>query len=277
MGLGVGAKVLVRRSGFVIPIISDVITPVEFIQPTIEGVEIDWNDAGIELITLTETDDQRLKKIIAFFEILEADGIGEGIIKQLWDAGYKTIEQILNLNITDLENIDRFGKRKAKITFDSIQKSVKGVQLSKLQHATGIFVGLGSRKLILLEQFVEKPTIQDVMKIDGFADISAKTYVDNYDKFFDFIKNLPVQINKEVEVTKVSNDLDGMIFVFTGIRMKSEESIVESRGGKIASSVSKNTTHLVCRDPYSGSSKLEKAKSIGAKIIGVDEFLKIIS
>ena len=68
-----------------------------------------------------------------------------------------------------------------------------------------------------------------------------------------------------------------MIFVFTGIRMKSEESIVESRGGKIASSVSKNTTHLVCRDPYSGSSKLEKAKSIGAKIIGVDEFLKIIS
>jgi DNA ligase (NAD+) len=277
MGIGVGAKVLIKRSGFVIPIITDVIKPVEFIQPTIEGVEIDWNEAGIELITLTETNDQKLKKIIAFFEILEADSIGEGIVKQLWDAGYKTIEQILNLNTTDLEGIDRFGKRKAKIIFDSIQKSIKGVQLSKLQHATGIFTGLGSKKLVLLENFIEKPTIQEVMKIDGFAEISAKTYVDNYDNFFDFIKNLPVEIDKKVEVDKISNDLDGMVFVFTGIRMKSEEVVIESRGAKIASSVSKNTTHLVCKDPYSGSSKLEKAKSIGVKVIGVDEFLKIIS
>ena len=100
---------------------------------------------------------------------------------------------------------------------------------------------------------------------------------DNYDRFFDFIKDLPVTIQEKVEVIRTSNDLDGMIFVFTGIRLKPEETILESRGAKIASSVSKNTTHLVCKDPDSGSSKLEKARSIGVKVIGVDDFLKIIN
>jgi len=277
LGLGVGAKVVIRRSGFVIPKIVDVLEAVDFVLPIIHGVEIIWNKAGIELITVGETDDQKLKKIIAFFEILESDSVRGGVITQLWDAGYKTIGDILRLNISDLELIDRFGKRKAKIVFDSIQKSVKNVKLSKLQHATGIFPGMGSKRLVLLEHFTEKPTVDQVMEIEGFADISAKTYVDNYDKFFYFIKDLPVNIENKIEVVRTSNDLEGMVFVFTGVRMKSEEIILESRGAKVSSSVSKNTTHLVCKDTHSGSSKLERARSTGVKVIGIDDFLKIIN
>jgi len=271
MGIGIGAKVVVKRSGMVIPKIVDVLKTVDFVLPTIEGVEIDWNEAGIELITLTETDEQKLRKNISFFEILEADNVGEGVVTQLWDAGYKTIEQILNLTTTDLESIDRFGKRKSKIVFDSIQKSVTNVSLSKLQHATGIFKGLGSKKLALLEDFVTKPTVEQVMSVEGFAEISTNIYVDNYDRFFDFIKDLPVTIQEKVEVIRTSNDLDGMVVVFTGLRLKEEEKLLELRGAKIGSSVSKNTTHLVCKDPNSGSSKLEKAKSLGIEIMSVDD------
>ena len=277
MGIGIGAKVVIRRSGLVIPKIVDVLEVVEFIEPTIEGVEIGWNDAGIELVTLTETDDQKLKSNISFFEVLGCDNVGEGVISNLYSFGYKTIRDILNLSISDLEKLDGFGKRKAKIVFESIEKSIKDVQLSKLQHATNIFVGMGSKKLALLEHFKEKPTVEQVMEIEGFAEISANLYVDNYDRFFDFIKDLPVTIQEKVEVIRTSNDLDGMVFVFTGIRMKPEEDILESRGAKISSSVSKNTTHLVCKDPDGGSSKLEKARSIGVKVIGVDDFLKIIN
>ena len=271
MRLGVGAKVLVKRSGMVIPKIIDVIEGVDFTEPTIEGVEITWNEAGIELMTLTETEDQQLKKIVAFFEILEADNVGEGVISQLWDAGYRTIRDILNLKINDLESIDRFGKRKAKIVYDSIKKSITGVQLSKLQHATGIFSGLGSKKLALLEHFTEKPTIQQVMEIEGFAEISAKTYVENYEKFLTFIEGLPITISEKVEVVAVGDDLKDMVVVFTGLRLKEEEKLLELRGAKIGSSVSKNTTHLVCKDPNSGSSKLEKAKSLGIEIMSVDD------
>jgi NAD-dependent DNA ligase len=277
LGLGVGAKVVVKRSGMVIPIIADVITTVEFVQPTIEGVEVDWNEAGIELITLTETDDQKLKKIVAFFEILEADNVSEGVITQLWDAGYKTIKDVLTLTTSDLEKIDRFGKRKADIVYKSIQKSVSGVQLSKLQHATGIFKGLGSKKLVLLEDFKTKPTIDQVMSIEGFAEVSAKSYIDSYDIFFDFIKDLPVTITEKVEAVKVGTDLECKSFVFTGVRRPDLESDIESRGGKISSGVSKTTTYLVMKAIGSGSSKEKKAIDLGVEVITVEQLEKLLN
>ena len=75
----------------------------------------------------------------------------------------------------------------------------------------------------------------------------------------------------------MKNDLEGTIWVFTGIRLKDAETLLTDRGAKIGSSVSKNTTHLVCKDPNSGSSKLVTAKKLGAKIMSVEEleeFLK---
>ena len=277
LGLGIGAKVVVKRSGMVIPIIADVITPVEFVQPIIEGVEVDWNEAGIELITLTETEDQKLKKIVAFFEILEADNVSEGVITQLWEAGYKTIKDVLTLKTSDLEKIDRFGKRKADIVYKSIQKSVSNVQLSKLQHATGIFKGLGSKKLILLEDFKTKPSVDQVMSIEGFAEVSAKSYIESYDIFFDFIKDLPVTIVEKVESVKVGTDLEGKSFVFTGVRRPDLESDIESRGGKIGSGVSKTTTHLVMKAIGSGSSKEKKAIDLGVEVITVEQLEKMLS
>ena len=274
MGIGVGAKVIVKRSGMVIPIIADVIETVEFQMPDVDN--IDWNENGVELVTLTETDDQKLKKNISFFEILESDNVSEGVITQLWDAGYKTISDILNLTTSDLEKIDRFGKRKAKIVHDSIQKSVTNVSLSKLQHATGIFKGLGSKKLLLLEDFVTKPTVDQIMSIEGFAEISAKSYVDSYDEFFNFVKDLPITISEKVEVVKTGNDLDGKQFVFTGVRRKDLEEVIVSRGGVIGGSVSKNTTYLVMKEKGSGSSKETKAISLGVKIFTVEELEELL-
>lgn len=275
LGIGVGAKVVVKRSGMVIPIISDVIQTVDFQMPEVSN--IDWNENGIELVTLTETDEQKLKKNIAFFEILEADNVSEGVITQLWEDGHKTISDILKLTTSDLEKIDRFGKRKAKIVHDSIQKSVTDVQLSKLQHATGIFKGLGSKKLALLEHFASKPTLDEVMSIEGFAEISAKSYIDSYDDFFEFIKDLPVTLSKKVEVEKVGTDFDGKQFVFTGVRRPDLEKVIESRGGKITGSVSKNTTHLVMKVVGSGSSKEKKAIELGVEVITVEQLEKMIN
>lgn len=275
MGLGVGAKVLVKRSGMVIPIIADVIEPVEFQMPDVPN--IDWNENGVELITLSETDEQKFKQLVSFFEILETDNFGEGVIKQLWDNGHRTVKDILNLSQSDLEKIDRFGKRKAQIVWNSIKKATNGVSLSKLQHATGIFKGLGSKKLALLEHFITKPSVDQILEIEGFAEISAQSYIDGYDKFFEFIDGLQITIEKKKEAVKVSNDLGGLTFVFTGVRRSDLESVIESRGGKVGSGVSKTTTHLVMKAVGSGSSKEKKALELGVKIMTVEQletFLK---
>jgi DNA ligase (NAD+) len=237
---------------------------------------IDWNENGVELVTLTETDEQKLKKNISFFEILEADNVSEGVITQLWDAGYKTIADILHLKKEDLHKIDRFGKRKAEIVYNSIQKSITGVQLSKVQHATGIFKGLGSKKLALLEHFTTKPTLEQVMSIEGFAEISAKSYVDSYDEFFNFVRDLPIKIRGKTETKPTGTDLEGTQFVFTGVRRADLEQIIESRGGKIGSGVSKNTTHLVMKMVGSGSSKERKAIELGVEVITVEQLENLL-
>ena len=276
MGLGTGAVVKIIRSGMVIPKVVGVIKSVNFEIPVMNGIEIGWNDAGIELISLTETDEQSIKKIISFFEILEADNVGEGVVRQLYDSGYKTIKQILSLSKSDLEKIDRFGKRKSTIIYDSIKKSTSDVSLSKFQHASNLFENLGSKKLALLEHFTEKPTMEQLLGIEGFAEISSKSYLDGYDKFNEFIKDLPITIKKEKNKESLENDLEGMSFCFSGVRRKDLELIIENKSGKISSGVSKNTTHLVLKDLSSGSSKTVKAKELGIKILSVEELEKLL-
>src|ERR1035437_1283644 len=197
-GIGIGAKVKIKRSGMVIPFIVEVTKVVKFVIPVIVGVDIDWNDAGIELITLTETDEQKLKQLVSFFEILEVKNVSEGIIKQLWEAGYTSVKEILDLKPQLLEQLEGFGKRKAIIVYNAIQDKMKNVELSKLQHATGLFKGLGSKKLVLLEHFEKKPSVNDIVSIDGFAETSAEAYLEGWDKFYAFIKDLPISIKKSV-------------------------------------------------------------------------------
>jgi len=269
MGLGIGAKIRVVRSGMVIPLVKEVIEPVEFVMPDIQN--IGWNENEVELITLTETKEQKFKQLVSFFEILEVENAGEGVFAQLWDAGYQTVKAILELKPSDMEKLEGFGKRKAEIVYNAIQSRVNNIELSKLQHATGIFKILGSKKLALLEGFKTKPTIEQVMAIEGFAEKSAESYVTAYDKFFDFIKDLPITIAEKKTVTKSSNELEGKSFCFTGVRCKDLEPIIESKGGKIASGVSKNLTYLVAKDPTAGSSKLVKAEELGVILLSVQD------
>ena len=74
----------------------------------------------------------------------------------------------------------------------------------------------------------------------------------------------------------MSNDLDGMTFVFTGVRRSDLESVIESRGGKIGSGVSKTTTHLIMKVVGSGSSKEKKAIELGVKIMTVEQLENLL-
>jgi DNA ligase (NAD+) len=114
------------------------------------------------------------------------------------------------------------------------------------------------------------------MEVEGFAEISAKVFVDNYDNFFTFVGNLPVTIAQKVETIKVGTDLEGKSFVYTGVRDKESEEIILSRGGKISGSVSKTTTHLVMKTKGSNSAKELKAISLGVKILTLDELLSML-
>jgi len=75
-----------------------------------------------------------------------------------------------------------------------------------------------------------------------------------------------------------SNEFDGQTFVFTGtltrFTREDAEAEVKKRGGKAASSVSKQTSYVVAGEK--AGSKLEKAQKLGVPVIDEEAFLKLI-
>lgn len=75
------------------------------------------------------------------------------------------------------------------------------------------------------------------------------------------------------------NCLEGCVFVVTGVLESMErddaKTLIERYGGKVTGNVSKKTTYLV-QGRDSGASKLEKAESLGTKIINEDDLLELI-
>ncbi len=260
--IGRGSILSIIRSGGVIPKVLSVLKATGFKLPEIEGVEIGWNENGVELITLSETDNQRLKQIISFFEILEVDNVGEGVVKQLWSAGYRTVRDILALTENDFSTLEGFADRKASIVHGAIHSALKNVELSKLKHASGCFVGLGSRKLVLLDHLIE-----------GYSDISAQAYLTGYNAFYEFIDGLPLTISikqpktNNMQEQQEESKLFGKVFVFSGFRDSSAEERIIDLGGSIGSGISKNTHYLVVKDLNSTSSKTVKARELGIEIL----------
>jgi len=276
--LGVGSIVKIIRSGLVIPKIVQIVSATGFEMPTFGSSKVFWNENEVELM-VEGTEEQEIKKLISFFEILEADNVSEGIINQLYNSGYKTVKQILELTQSELESLDRFGERRAEIIYNSIQSSIKNVKLSKLMHSSNFFVNLGSKKIELLMHFEGKPSLDEILSIKGFSDKSAHAYLDAYDTFYEWLQDKPqitIETKKE-NIIMVTNELENVSFCFTGIRRKDLEEIIISKSGKVASGVSKNLTYLVMKDKNSLSSKAVKAEEIGVKLLSVEDLEKMLN
>ena len=282
--IGIGTIVKLKRSGMVIPMIVSIVKSTGSILPCV------CPSCGTDLIhyeveSVCKNNDciaQRINKIISFFSIMEVENVGEGVLTAFYDAGYDTVAKILNMTQKDMEKIDRFGDRKAEICFTNIHSKMKDVELSKLQHASGCFKGLGSTKLKLVESYSweylndEPMDFADILNVEGFAKKSVNEYISGMAYFSDFIEGLPITIKKK-EIKKVGGSMKGMVFCFTGYRDKSVEGVIETNGGEISNSITKSTTHLVMKEKGSGSSKETKAIKMGIKVIDKDELDRMIA
>lgn len=279
MGIGIGTILKVKRSGMVIPMVVSVVSSTGFVLPTIPNIDIEWNENEVELVTTSITDEQRLKQLIGFFAILEVDNMGEGTLKQFFNNGFDTPQKVLEMSKTEMLKMDKFGKRKSEIVSSAIDDK-RNVTLSKVQHASGFFTNLGSKKLLLLENFDETTSKQTIENVEGFSDISAENYLKGIDLYNDWIKDFDGLLTiSKTEVKEVVTDggLDGMSFVFSGVRRADLNIKIESMGGKIVSGISKNSTHLVMKVTGTGSAKEKKALSLNQTILTVEELEELLN
>jgi NAD-dependent DNA ligase len=285
LGIGKGAIIKICRSGMVIPYLVDVVkkSDEQFLFPSTCpccGTTLIWNDKNTHLMCTNENcPDRIIKQITSFFDILDVKGARETTFRQLYNSGYNTIPKILAMSVDDFKSLDRMGDSKSSNVYDAIHSKIDGITLSKLQHASGFFTdqntgfSLGSKKLVLLEHFTQKPSVSEVQKIKGFAESSALVYCSNYDRFFEWMKTLPITIKKDEPFVATGSKCVGMTFIFTGIRRKDLEVIIKNEGGKVTDTMSRSCTHLIRKPLANGkmSGKEEKAHEYGMVIWGVEQ------
>ena len=279
-GIGIGAKIILKRSGDVIPYIEKVINPVfenynlpEYSQPNESGVELelDYSECPDEEII----DEVEIQKIIYFCSKLGVDFAGEGNIRRIMNEYIEEdgIEQLIE---TDIETYqEEIGVNGIKF-YGSLHKKLKDVDICDFMDAVGAFGrGIGSKKL---QKVIDKyntldVTYEQLMETEGFAEISSRQYIDNliyYHQWMEYMDNIgyPIKI-KEKKI--VSNECANVNICFTGVRDKDLEEVIKEKGGKICSSITKVCNVLVAKDPNSGSSKLKKAIDNGVEVISLEE------
>ena len=308
--LGVGDTIQVYRANSVIPKVHDNLTRSNTCKiPThcfCCGAETEIrSDNGRETLHCTNSNckAQLISKLIHYCsrDAMNIDGMSEATIEKLVDNDIIPSSDAYCLAFTwfymlkdyydKMLSIEGFGKKSVDKMLETIESS-RNTTLDRFLYSLSIpNIGKTASKAISKKfngdwqefycQCIQKEF--DFTCIDGIGDILCKSLQDYIHDNCAFIGNLALHLNFENNDMVNDNDTDlfGMTFVVTGklnIFKNRNELIerVESVGGKVSGSVSKNTTYLVNNDVDSSSSKNKKAKELNIPIITEQELYDMV-
>ena len=231
---------------------------------------------------------QLLRVLIHFCsrDAMDIEGLGDAVLETFLKVGLiGKISDIYRLDYEKIAALDGMGQKSADNLKKAVEKS-KENDLSKLLFAFGIrHIGQKASKLLsdhfLTLDNIISATKEEILNIDGFGEIMADSVVEFFSleqtkHMIDELKNAGLNMESQREIK--DNRFEGMTFVLTGTltnftRNEAQE-IIESYGGKAASSVSKKTTYVLAGE--AAGSKLQKATDLGVTIINEEQFAEMI-
>ena len=294
----IGDTVLVRKAGEIIPEVLSVVMEQRpegtrpYFLPSVCpvcGAPVERDEDGAHIrCTGSECPAQLLRNLAHFAsrDAMDIDGMGIAVVENLVGAGLvKTPGDLYFLCEEDIAKLDRMGKKSAQNLISAIENS-KSQDLSRLIYAFGIRqVGQKAGKVLAAHfktlDALETATLEELTAIDDIGEITAYSLLEwmSSPQSRHLISRL-----REAGVNMTATDrgddqrFAGMIFVLTGAleRFTRDEAteLIEARGGKAASSVSKKTTYVVAGE--SAGSKLRKAQELGIQILTEDDFSALL-
>jgi len=220
-------------------------------------------------------------------QAMDIDGLGEAIIEQLiTNELVTTPADIYTLKKEDLVQLERMGEKSATNLINAIEKS-KDRPFEKVLYAIGIrFVGQGTARVLANEfgsiDAIQKAGVDDLLNVREIGPRIAESVVaffreKNNRDLISRLKKSGLQFESK-RPKKQKRTLDGKTFVLTGTlesyTRDEAKSLIESRGGKVTSSVSKNTDYVIAG--AEAGSKLQKARDIEVTILNENEFLTLM-
>lgn len=294
----IGDTVVVQKAGEIIPEIVSVVKekrpegtkPYHLPDkcPVCGAAVLRDPDGAAVRCTGAECPAQLLRNMIHFAsrDAMDIDGVGPAVLQQLIESGLvSNPADLYDLRAEQLEGLDRMGKKSAQNAVDAIARS-KENDLWRLIFALGIRqVGAKAAK-ILATHFgsmdgLRRATVEELTEIDDVGAVTAD-YITRWmqsDQAADLLARLQkAGVNMECHQELVDRRFAGMTFVLTGAltRFTREEAgeMIELRGGKVSSSVSKKTTYVVAGE--NAGSKLKKAGELGVSVLSEEDFLALI-
>ena len=294
----IGDTVVVQKAGEIIPEIVSVVKekrpegtkPYHLPDkcPVCGAAVLRDPDGAAVRCTGAECPAQLLRNMIHFAsrDAMDIDGVGPAVLQQLIESGLvSNPADLYDLRAEELEGLDRMGKKSAQNAVDAIARS-KENDLWRLIFALGIRqVGAKAAK-ILATHFgsmdgLRWATAEELTEIDDVGAVTAD-YITHWmqsDQAADLLARLQkAGVNMECHQELVDRRFAGMTFVLTGAltRFTREEAgeMIELRGGKVSSSVSKKTTYVVAGE--NAGSKLKKAGELGVSVLSEEEFLALL-
>ncbi|MCM8771516.1 MAG: NAD-dependent DNA ligase LigA [Candidatus Omnitrophica bacterium] len=299
LGLKIGDRVFVEKSGEIIPKVVKVIpevrtgnekdVPIPEVCPVCGSKVVkDKEEVAIRCPNI-RCPAQVKERIIHFAsrDAMNIEGLGEKWVNILVDKGFLTdYGDIYYLKYEDLIRLERMGSKSARNLLDSIEKS-KTRPFENLIYALGIrHIGIHASE-ILAEEFnsideLKNATFERLSSIHEIGPIMAESIIEFFSneenlKVIEKLKKAGVKMEKEIKEEK-KDILSGLTFVITGTlknyTRNEIQDYIKKLGGKVTDSVSKKTDYLICGDQP--GSKLQKAKSLGIKIITEEEFEELV-
>ena len=288
--LGIDSEVNLVRSGEVIPKITQIFKKSKKIQmpnncPSCQSLLV-WRNDFLVCINYNNCQEQIIHQILYFFQTLaNNDGFGLATIEKIVSFGIKEISQIYELRSQDFIKIG-FGEKTSANLITELKRSLQeAVEDWRFLASLGI-VKLGISNCQKLLSFYNLDEIflikkQDLIYIDGFAQISADAIFEDLQRKKTLYKNLS-KLNFNLIISTKNNIQDitdnKKTLVFSGAMQYTREkmqSLAKDYGFMVSNSISKKVDFLVIGDSV-GNTKLQKAKKLGINIISEKDFYKKI-
>ena len=290
----INSRVLVRRSNEVIPEILGAVSHTEGSVPVEKPARCPYcgsevKEVGANLFCSNRHCPPRIVQKLTHFcskNAMDVEGMSEATLTLLMEKrGVKTFSDLYALDRESFAGMEGFRDRKADNLLNAIQKS-KRIPLDRFLYALGI-TGVGRVAARDLAAFgsVEKIsnlTEEELIGVEDVGEITARGIADFFrdeENQAEIARLFEAGVTPYTEERKREGVFAGETVVLTGtlsaMGRSEAQKIIEAEGGVAASSVSGKTTLVVAGE--SAGSKLDKAKKLGVKIIGEEEFLKLLA
>ena len=283
-GTGIGAEVLVIRSGEVIPRVIDVTSKVAPVMPVkcpSCGEKLTWK--GVDIVCNNNCGDAMVLKVTSF----------------LRDCGVENVTEksLLKWNIIDFESLLSFRpdtKSKAQVKFaESLIKNIFNKSALDL-FSNMYFDGAGTKTILKVVEFYGNGSINQAglhmfNKPSSYPEGIGQKTIDKMKSDWTWNEKILTNIIMDKRYTYTEQEkpmkneetgslpLTGKTFLFTGTLSQPRkvfETKVVNAGGSIASSVSKNLDYLVVG--LDAGSKLAKAIKLNIETLSEKEFEEMI-